>query len=109
VIVVPVAPVANLVGRWIRWYGSGEFYNPARYRSSDGTVPWQRFMVLNAQIPHLEALEQLRITQGVQHGYAAARVPDDRAIRNASEDLIEMAYPREYVERTVRVPAAEVM
>ena len=108
-IVVPIVPVAHLVSRWIRWYGSGEYYAPARYRSSDGTVPWQRFVVLDEQLLHLEAAEQLRITQGTQHGYAAARVPDDRHVQSATEDLIALAYPRTYVERTVMISASEVM
>jgi hypothetical protein len=108
VIVVPVVPTAYLVARWVRFYGSGEYYAPDRYRSSDGTVPWQRFVLLGREIDRLVAADQLTTKRAVEHGYASARV-DDVGLRRMTEELEEYAYPRVMVERRVLIDPAEEM
>jgi hypothetical protein len=108
VIVTPVVPTAYLVARFVRFYGSGEFYAPDRYRSSDGTVPWQRFVLLGQQIDRLQAADQLTTKRAVEHGYASAR-SDDVGLRRMTEELEEYAYPKVYVERRVLLSADEEM
>lgn len=106
--VVDVVPVGHRVARWIRAYGSAEYYAPERYRSSDGTVPWPRFLLLEGELQHLEAAEQLRIKQGVEHGYREAR-GDSGSMARLTEDLIEQAHPAIAVRRIVRIRADEEM
>lgn len=105
---VELVPVGHRVARWIRAYGSAEFYSPERYGTADGTVPWPRFLILEREIDSLLAGEQLRVMQGMQHGYAAAR-SDSRELSRITDDLIERAYPSVSVRRLVRFRADEEM
>lgn len=107
-ILVPERPTAYLVGRFVRAYGSGEWYDPTRFQTSDGHVPWKSFVLMSRTLDALEAAEQERIAQAFQIGYTAAR-SEGASVSRVLDELHERAYPTSFRERVVWVdPASEL-
>lgn len=64
-------PSALARSQWIRCYG-GDAYRNATYQTRDGTVPWQTFWEMFADLPRVYAMERLSDMQAVVLGIAAA-------------------------------------
>lgn len=51
-------PLVLQVSLFIRFYGSAEYFNPQRYKTRDGIIPFLRFFLLYRSIRHIMAQER---------------------------------------------------
>lgn len=52
------------------WLGSAFVYNPTRWGTADGYVPWRVFAAVVRGLPALKALERLQMARAVVLGNA---------------------------------------
>lgn len=86
-------PAALARSQFIRCYG-GDAYRHSTYMTRDGTVPWQTFWEMFADLPRVYAMERLSDFQAVVLGIAAAFAGKEASTVNRQiQKLHQEAFP----------------
>lgn len=82
-----------MMGRFNRWF-PGWYYRPGRWPTRDGVIPFKTLLGLMTVIPHLEAGEELMLSNAVALGYSNARAGKKNSkVRNYLRALRRRAFP----------------
>ena len=84
--------MASAIARFVHAYPGYPFVSPT-YPTPDQVIPMALFDVLNEQLKHIDAADELIAHRAVALGYAVAHSPNERKVQRMVEQLQELAYP----------------
>ena len=87
-------PIALIIGRFIRFWGAGLYYNRERWDTRDGVIPFRVFYVLMDAMDAVDAGEQLRDAMAHAHGQAIAENGKDSKVRSQTRRMMRRADPK---------------
>lgn len=83
------------IQQFLHFYGAAHYYQPRRWRTRDGIIPFKRFWLEHAAIRRVMAVERLSLIQAVMLGTRLTQpIKDTTKLEALVDQQFDEAYPR---------------